>query len=160
MVQVLLLILAMNTVIIGMFAYGGKSDQRQHDLQEPILQRATDAVGMPAVGNFQERRMLKSILEARDQVTPTTVYMVGSNGHLLKICDAIGYGIPSGTQFTNPAQFWQPGVALPQAEPNALFNPPMAEGTWIVCIDPTSKAQQVVYIQPRVIVSPFPLATN
>jgi hypothetical protein len=158
MLQIVIVLIFLNIFTFGMYVTNHFSDQKQHDLQEPILQRATDAVGMPNLQNFQERLMLRKILEARDQAINTTVYMVGPGGHLAKVCDAVGYGIPSATQFTNPAQYWQSSLSLPQAEPNALFSPPTGEGIWVNCLDPASKTLQIVFIQPRVIISPFSLA--
>ena len=41
-----------------------------------------------------------------------------------------------------------------------LFMPSNAEGTWIMLIDPRTNDTRSVYIEPRVIVSPFPLSIN
>jgi hypothetical protein len=49
---------------------------------------------------------------------------------------------------------------LPQADPNGLFSPASAEGTWILMKDPNGKEVKPVYIEPRIIVSPFKLKTN
>ena len=105
--------------------------------------------------------MLKRILEIRDQVINTTTYIVDMNGHPHKICDSIGYGFPLSIQFTNPAQNPRATVVISQAEPNGLFTSPTSEGTWISCVDPANKHNmQVVYVEPRVIVSPFPLSAS
>lgn len=53
------------------------SDTQQHDQQEKILKEAGAQTGMPAIKNFRERKMLKDILELRDQsglVTYTYLY--------------------------------------------------------------------------------------
>ena len=42
-----------------------------------------------------------------------------------------------------------------QAEPNGLFMPPTAEGSWVIC--GTKDDLKPVYTEPRVIVSPFRL---
>ena len=137
------------------------SDRVQSDQQERILMQATNAVGMPAIVNFQERRMLKQVLEIRDTTISTVTYIVDLGGRLHKVCDSVGYGLPYSTQYTNPQKLEsatsQYGVILPQADPNGLFSPPSAEGTWIQCLNPTTKKLNVVYMEPRVIVSPFPL---
>ena len=78
--------------------------------------------------NFEERKMLKRILEVRDQAINTTIYIVDMNGHRNKICDSIGYGFPYPTQFTKPSQNPKT-VVLSRAEPNGLFSPPTSEGT-------------------------------
>jgi hypothetical protein len=50
------------------------------------------------------------------------------------------------------------GYNLPQSEPNGLFMPTTAEGTWVTCINPNSTGEIApVYVEPRVIVSPFKL---
>lgn len=133
------------------------SDDVQSAKQEVMLMQATRAVGMPAITNFQERRMLKEILELRDQTIATTTYIMDLYGKLHKVCDSIGYGLPYATQFTNPSRYSGNNTTLPQADPNGLFSPSSAEGTWINCTDPATKQARVVYIEPRVVVSPFPL---
>ena len=49
---------------------------------------------------------------------------------------------------------------LAQADPNGLFSPGSAEGTWIMCKDPKGPDVRPVYVEPRVIVSPFPLPAD
>jgi hypothetical protein len=51
-------------------------------------------------------------------------------------------------------------MALPQADPNGLFSPASAEGTWVLLKDPNGKETRPVYIEPRIIVSPFKLNTD
>lgn len=46
---------------------------------------------------------------------------------------------------------------VPQAEPNGLFMPVNAEGTWIMLVDPAGGGPKPVYVEPRAIVSPFRL---
>src|ERR1700722_17704182 len=161
MVKLAALIVIANMIVWGLFVYNRSSDQLQHDQQEALLRAADTAIGMPAIVNFEERKMLKRILEIRDQGLNTTTYNVDMNGHPHKICDSIGYGFPLSTQFTNPAQNPRTTVVLSQAEPNGLFSSPTSEGTWISCVDPANKHNiQVVYVEPRVIVSPFPLSAS
>ncbi len=152
--------IAFNVLIWLFLAYNKSSDKTQHAEQEVILNRATQDVGMPDIRNFEERRLLRGILEARDQSVHTTSYTIDESGHLHKICDSVGYGIPASTQYTNPAQYWSSGVSLPQADPNALFSSSMTPGIWLDCTNPVSKTQDIVFVQPHVIVSPFPLETN
>jgi hypothetical protein len=161
MMKLVVMIVVANVIVWFLFvANQSTSDQLQHDQQEVLLQAAT-ATGMPAIVNFAERKMLKRILEIRDQAINTTTYIVDMNGHPHKICDSIGYGFPYSTQFTNPSQNPLKDVVLSQAEPNGLFSSPTSEGTWISCVDPANKHNmQVVYVEPRVIVSPFPLSAS
>ena len=160
MMKLAAMVVVANVIIWCLFVYNRSSDQLQHDQQEVLLRAANEATGMPTIVNFAERKMLKRILEVRDQALNTTTYIVDMNGHPHKICDSIGYGFPYSTQFTNPSQNPVKNVVLSQAEPNGLFSSPTSEGTWISCIDPASEHIQIVYVEPRVIVSPFPLSAN
>ena len=135
------------------------SDQVQRHGQEQLSQQSNMAVGMPAIVNFQEKRMLKQIYELRDQAIVTTTYIIDMNGNLHKFCDSIGYGVPYATEYTNPmrASNESNNITLPQADPNGLFSPASADGTWVLCKDPNGSKVAPVYVEPRVVVSPFPL---
>jgi hypothetical protein len=142
------------------------SDSKQAAQQEKILAEGTAQIGMPSIVNFRERKLLKDIFELRDQMGFSTyTYLVGDDDiKMVFLCDSIGYGIPYATQFTNPEKIAvrdsEHGyVTMPQADPNGLFSPASAEGTWIMCKDPNGKDVHVVYIEPRIIVSPFLLIT-
>lgn len=143
------------------------SDQIQQQQQEGILAEGTSKVGMPAIHNFRERRLLKMLLEKRDQEDLLTFTYVWSDvlGKYTFFCNSVGYGIPYATQFTNPEKvtpfhYGQGGYGyytLPQADPNGLFSPAAAEGTWVMCKDPKGTDPEPIYIEPRIIVSPFEL---
>lgn len=144
------------------------SDQIQAFQQEAILKEGSAQTGIPAIKNFRERKMLKDILELRDQDGLTTyTYLYNEmTGNLVFFGETIGYGIPYSTQLTNPqvdtyyttssAQH----VTLPQADPNGLFSPASAEGTWILMKDPSGNKVLPIYVEPRIIVSPFKLKIN
>jgi len=70
--------------------------------QEEMQLQAVQSVGMPAITNYAEKRMMKDILELRDQNVATTTYITDMNGKLHKICNSVGYGLPYATQYTNP----------------------------------------------------------
>lgn len=142
------------------------SDDKQQAQQEKILDQGTSQVGMPNIVNFQRRKLMKQIYEMLDQeglVTYTYLEaeMPGQVGD--KLCTSIGYPLPVAMQFTNPMKIAyhssQVGVlSLPQADPDGLFSPSSAEGSWVVCQNPHKPEQTgVVYSEPRLIVSPFPL---
>lgn len=82
-------------------------------------------------------------------------------GKLIFLGESIGYGIPYATQYTNPqkiASSYQSGYAiLPQADPNGLFSPASADGTWVTLKDPNSGKARPVLVEPRCIVPPFKL---
>lgn len=146
------------------------SDQIQRQQQERILAEGTSQVGMPAIKNFRERKLLKDILELRDQdglvtytymenLQPQVVHGVTVlGGKLTYMGESIGYGIPYATQFTNPMKvmgYHSAPAVMPQADPNGLFSPESAEGTWILLKDPTGGKVLPVYVEPRTVVSPF-----
>lgn len=144
------------------------SDQVQQAQQERILAEGTAQVGMPAIKNFRERKMVKDILELRDQtglVTYTYLYNE-MTGKLVFFGETIGYGIPYSTQFTSPEKLeWHGSTGggwqrLPQADPNGLFSPSSAEGTWVLMKNPNGNETRPVYVEPRIIVSPFKLNLN
>jgi len=150
------------------------SDDIQKQQQERILQEGTSQTGMPGIHNFRERKMLKTILEMRDQgglvtytylenMNPTPIHgRTALGGKLTYVGESVGYGIPYATEYTNPQKIvpntdWrQNGYSvLPQADPNGLFSPGNAEGTWVMLKDPRGNTVTPVYIEPRVIVSQF-----
>jgi len=140
------------------------SDSIQRKQQELMLKQGTQVVGMPDISNFAERKLLKDILELRDKMPPTITYVMDMNGHLHKRCDSLGYGIPYATQFTSPQRpasysetTQQGNIVLPQADPNGLFSPASAEGTWVLCLNPETKLAVPLYIEDRITVSPFAL---
>ncbi|CAB4123176.1 hypothetical protein UFOVP29_335 [uncultured Caudovirales phage] len=69
--------------------------------------------------------------------------------------------MPHATQFTNPQRPIYSGATgvttLPQADPNTLFSPTSADGTWILCVNPETNKAVPLYVEPKVIVSPFKL---
>ena len=129
--------------------------------QEELSMQAVTQVGMPAITNFAEKRMMKDILELRDKNVATVTYLVGMNNQLTKVCDSVGYGLPYATQYTNPQRVaYDSGhgsVTLPQADPNGLYNPASADGPWVLCVDHKDGKAKPVYIEPRILVSPFPI---
>jgi hypothetical protein len=136
------------------------STQIERRKQEELSMQAVTQVGMPAITNFAEKRMMKDILELRDQNVATTTYITDMNGKLHKLCNSIGYGLPYATQYTNPQRVTYDSAhgsaVIPQADPNGLYSPASADGTWVLCVDAKGKARPV-YVEPHVIVSPMPL---
>ena len=143
------------------------SDSRQQVQQESILREGVAQTGMPAIRNFRERKLVKELYEMRDQADLVTfTYLTAAQtGQLVFLCDSIGYGIPAATQYTNPqklAEGWRGAegygiTAIAQADPNGLFSPASAEGTWIMCKDPNGPDVKPIYIEERIVVSPFRL---
>ena len=146
-------------LILPLTACELSSDRKQQLAQEEILSEGTAQVGMPAIKNFRERKLLKDIIELRDKTGLVTYTYVWNEmqGKKVFFCESIGYGIPYATQFTNPEKITIGGHVIPQADPNGLFSPGSAEGTWVMCKDPNGQDVKPVYVEPRIIVSPFKL---
>jgi hypothetical protein len=136
-------------------------DAIQRKQQERILAEGTAQTGMPSIKNFRERKLLKDIIEMRDQdgLVTYTYTVPEMTGKPVFLCNSIGYGIPAATQYTNPEKVvrdnGQSFGTTPQADPNGLFSPSSAEGTWVMCKDPRGDKVRPVYVEPRIIVSPF-----
>ncbi len=145
------------------------SDEVQRQQQERILREGTAQTGMPNIKNFRERKLMKDILELRDQegvVTYTYTYSE-MTGKPVFLCNSIGYALPYSTQYTNPVKVVTPytgtAVTIDQADPNGLFSPSSAEASWVICNNPDPKHPKktgLVYSEPKLIVSPFPLQTE
>jgi len=141
--------------------YQPTSDQIQNAKQEEISRQSVQSVGLPAIKNFQEKRLMKDILEMRDDPKLVTyTYITDMNGRLHKICDSIGYGLPYATQYTSPMKVSDSSyqLAMPQADPNGLYSPASADGTWILCKVPGKDKVEPQYIEPHVIVTTYPLS--
>jgi len=149
--------------LVGCEEYTPSSDETQRAQQERILREGSAQTGMPNIKNFRERKLLKQILEMRDQdgLVTYTYTVPETTGRPVFLCNSIGYGLPAATQYTNPEKtdYYSTGSAtLPQADPNGLFSPSSAEGTWVLCTEPSGSGKtRPVYVEPRVIVSPFRL---
>lgn len=156
--------------ILGCQEIPPSSDQVQAEQQERILAEGTSQVGMPNIKNFRERKILKDILEMRDQegLATYTYLFSESTGKLTFFCHSIGYGIPYATQYTSPQKIQRTPLhgggynldVMPQADPNGLFSPSSADGTWVLCKDPNSKKVAPVLVEPRTVFSPFPLEVD
>lgn len=158
------LILACGIAIIVLTGCGESHETAaslERKKQAELSLQGVQQVGMPAIVNFAEKRMMKDILEIRDRAVATTTYIIDMNGKMHKLCTSVGYGLPYATQYTNPQMPQRTSDAglyvLPQADPNGLYSPASADGTWVQCVDSKTGKPQVVYIEPRIVVSPFPL---
>jgi hypothetical protein len=93
-----------------------------------------------------ERHMLIQLYAARQKATNTfSVVQSEFTGKILWQCPSMGFPLPYATQLTNPQQVsgrtycsGNCGVSaavINQQEPNGLFSPPAADGTWVPCVD-------------------------
>jgi hypothetical protein len=150
---------------------GATREQRQTQMNQ---NQASTIVGMPGIVNFTEKRNLKMIYELRDQESLVTyTYYLDLNGGKHKVCPttSVGYPFPYSTQYTAPKALRHGWAVWPngqqssagmdweadQPEPNGLYMPQSAEGSWVICLNPDGKTLNPIYVEPRVIASPFAL---
>jgi hypothetical protein len=154
-------------LLVGCVPVQPSSDQVQQDQQEKILQEGNAEAGMPNIVNFREKKALKDIFELRDQakfITYTYYFNEISGKVGDEVCQSIGYPIPGATQYTNPSKIeryeFAGGYAsqvIPQADPNGLFSPSNEDATWVLCNAPDGSGVKPVYVEPKVICSPWKL---
>jgi hypothetical protein len=147
---------------------GSKSNRDQALKQEAMQQESNAQTGFPNVHNFTMKKQMKMIIEACDQenlvcYAYTVSEMTGKRKFQFK---CIGYGLPYATQFTNPEVDIYTNSAssihhnLPQADPDGLYKPSNAEGTWVMAINPKDGSVHVIYSEPKLMISPFELDEN
>lgn len=155
-----LITVLVSLVLAGCADFSGstKSDLDQARHQEQAAQEANAQSGFPGITAFTEKKMVKMLYELRDKKIATFTYAQDMQGKLWHVCDSIGFGLPYGVQYTNPEKDIYATTSasvhhnLPQPEPNGLFMPPTAEGTWVMCAGPKGEIDPM-YIEPRVVVS-------
>lgn len=139
------------------------ADKEQQKQTEQLMNEAQRQVGMPNIINFQQRKLMKMIYELADKEDLITYAYIKSDyqGKLFFIGKCIGFGIPFSAQYTNPeyiADHYSGGYAiLPQPDPNGLFMPTSSSATWLMMIDPKTNEPRPVYVEPEIVVSPFPI---
>ena len=154
-----LALLALTVCLVGCDV--NSADKVQTEASEKSLAEAQRQIGMPNIVNFQERKLMKSILELRDKEDLVTyAYIVDWQGNLHFIGQCIGFGLPYSVQFTNPLKRVRSAAGhytAPQADPNGLFMPDGLSATWLMMLDPDTQEVRPVYVEPPIIVSPFKL---
>jgi len=149
---------------------------RESRATQQLSEQASVASGMPAIVNFSEKRQLKAIYELRDTANLVTyTYTIDMNGKRHKVCPttSVGFGIPYSTQYTAPKAIriaralWYDGTQstgahtyeADQPEPNGLYMPSSADGTWVLCLNPATKQIAPTYVEPRVVVYLFEMSS-
>lgn len=163
-------LLVVGLTVTGCDQHGQSSDDRQAQREETQLAQGAAQVGIANITQFTEKALANKILELRDQPHLLTFsYVQGMDGRLICIGHSIGFGLPYAAQTTSsqklvaeyprfadgtrPTGNYYSGP-MPQAEPNGLFMPDNAEGTWLILIDDDTGLPYVSYWEPRVTVSP------
>ncbi|KKT69863.1 MAG: Gp45 protein [Candidatus Uhrbacteria bacterium GW2011_GWE2_45_35] len=146
------------------------SNDEIREQQEVSLLDGIQSVGLPAIKNWRERRLMKDLYELRDQTGLVTYTYLKSeyDNNLCYYGESVGYGLPYATQYSASETMlrWRVDMGsgrtdnygterLPQAEPNGLFPPASADGTWVMLKDPNGSDVKPVFIEHRVIVEPF-----
>lgn len=152
------------TVLVSGLVFSGcddgsnSTDSTQAAQTAQIQANASKKLGMPKITNFYEKGILKNILEQCDNSNLIT-YTYTKNemtGKYEFLGDSIGYGIPYGTEYTNPSYIAESssyGIAtLPQPDPNGLYKAENVSATWVMLISPTTKVAKPVYIEDPITV--------
>lgn len=142
------------------------NDDKQAEQTEQLQKQSSSKLGMPNIKNFYEKSMMKTIMEDCDDSNLITYAYIQNQmtGKLTYLGQAMGYGLPYGTEYTNPQRVASSSethhtddVTLPQADPNGLYKAENVDATWIMLIDPTTKQAKPVYVESQVTISPFKL---
>lgn len=164
----LLITLLIATIIFGCMDKNDKSsaEQLQTVATNQILDEINRQVGLPNISNFQQKKLMKLIYEMCDKENLICYTYIKSDyqGKLVFIGKCLGFGVPFSAQYTNPQKLVNSDLGqaygeqpLPQADPNGLYMPTSSSATWLMMIDPKDNKPRPVYIEPEIVVSPFPL---
>jgi hypothetical protein len=158
------------------------NDSKRAEQQEQSIADGQAQVPAPAIVNWNELRMFKTVMERRDQANLSTwTYTKNLDGKYTFVCESIGFGIPYNTRSNNPQHYelvtthtgvsgmsnawsdgqggyvWGEHAIMPQAEPNGLFIPESAKGTWNTCLNPETGKATITYQEEDVAVFEYRL---
>lgn len=139
------------------------SNDVDREKQQSITSDLIAQAGLPAVKNGRELKLVNDLYEMRDQSGLVTYTYTRNDftGKFVWFCASIGYPIPYATQRSAPESMQTYRVnrdgrpddygtaRLPQPEPNGLFTPGSAEGTWVRCTNPDTGDENFVYSEPK-----------
>lgn len=150
------IMLCLSLLVVLSLIYGCDSADRAQRIETEVrMKEANSVLGLPAISNWTEKRLLKQLYELRDQEgLATFTYTQALDGSLRFLCNSIGYGMPFSAQYSNPQRVARQAYSLPQPEPNGLFMPEGLSATWVLCVDPEG-VPRPVYLEPVIVVSPF-----
>jgi hypothetical protein len=157
------------------------ADDIKREQQQASLKDGNMKVGMPGIINFRQAKIMRMIQELCDQEIVTYTYVENMmpkvvpgltvrGGKFTYIGETIGFPLPYSAQFTAPESMQtynvrgstgdaqRYGVArLPQADPDGLFKPGSAEGSWVLMKDPESDKVSPFYSESRLTTFTFKL---
>jgi hypothetical protein len=149
--------------LVGCDESKSTAEQRQTNQTNKILDEINRQVGLPNLTNFKQKKIMKMVFELCDKEDLICYAYIKSDyqGKLVFIGKCIGFGVPFSAQYTNPEKVhvrWNHSlVTVPQADPNGLYMPTSSSATWLMMIDPKNQEPRPVYLEPEIVVSPFPL---
>ena len=137
------------------------AEDQQTKQTNQILDEINREIGLPNLTNFQQKKLMKMVYELCDKEDLICYAYIKSDYHgkLVFIGKCIGFGVPFSAQYTNPMKrLWANSAGtIPQADPNGLYMPTSSSATWLMMIDPKTNEPRPVYLEPEIVVSPFPL---
>ena len=133
------------------------ANQIQAQQQDQITTEAALEVGMPRIVFHREQRLLKQLYEMRDDGNLITYsyLFVEMTGKFVPLCKSIGFPLPYSTQYSAPTRlrtgYGTEDVPIedPQSEPNGIYPPSSADGTWVMCVGPDGQPHPT-YEEPKV----------
>jgi hypothetical protein len=139
------------------------AEEKQTEQTNKILTEINRQVGLPNLVNFKQKKIMKMVFELCDKEDLICYAYIKSDyqGKLVFIGKCVGFGVPFSAQYTNPSKIVGNGPTsyrvMPQADPNGLYMPTSSSATWLMMIDPKTNEPRPVYLEPEIVVSPFPL---
>ena len=138
------------------------ADKKQTEATKKAMAEADRQIGMPIVAELCK---IADFFELRDKEDLICfAYLKNEySGKLVFLGKCVGYGLPYSVQYTNPeyiANVYGNGggaAILPQPDPNGLFMPEGLSATWLMLIDPKTGKARPTYVEPEIVVAPFPL---
>lgn len=160
-----LMVAIMLVTCLGLMGCEENNDDKQAEQTEQLQKQASSKLGMPNIKNFYEKQTLKSIMEQCDDSNLITYTYIRNDmtGKFTYLGQSMGYGIPYGTEYTNPQKLsgdYHDSTALPQADPNGLYKAENVSATWVMLVDPNTKSAKPVYVESEITVSQFKLPKN
>jgi hypothetical protein len=159
---IVILMLCMG-VLVGCGEATNSNDKKQAAQTEQLQLQADSKLGLPNIKNFYEKETLKSIMEKCDDPKLITYTYIKNDmtGKFVFLGQSIGYGIPYGTQYTNPQRIAESRLdygyaVLPQADPNGIYKAENVSATWVMLIN-KDKIAVPLYVESEIMVSPFKL---
>lgn len=161
MSRITMIVSLVAALLLSVACENQSADRQQRQKTAAAAAEVQARLGMPGITNYTERRFMKMILELRDTEVATWSYYLDMHGKIHFLCQSIGYGLPYSTQYTNPMKriFSNSAGTIPQQDPNQLWSADSVAATWIICAGEEGKPQ-VVYWEPDLVVSPFPLQAD